>query len=774
MKLIGVLRHFLGWTSFASFLSRPPHAHGAFQKVTPVDFSKHGGNWVEGNCASRERQSPIDLNELFKPPQGTFNFKYAELPPGKNITITNDGRVISASLQDGSLSALGGLALELDGEQQWFSLASIEVRSRSEHTLRGKHFPLEIQLVHRPSHFSGGPKTVTISIFVDCQNPPQAKAVYPGLLQTQVASKKRLRGNNSFAFLQRTPSVDDNDDEDPIHLRLNAEVNFVHSLVEGEDALAANEASTTPSPADANETANVTYIPPPSGSAEFNSLLQFLVAEEPPDLDTATIVTTKPGVLLRLAAMVASGTYFYYWGSQTLPPCAPNEVWLVKREPMRASTEQVTTLFETLHLMSGGAGNFRTIMPLNGRIAEVLKSEEGIPRSLMPDDSVPERTVGDEAQYVEASQDAITLAKAATDYAKDMDWRVQKAAVAHLNALAATTTTTFAPTTSVFIPKPPGDAIWATNVMKNILKDSLKKAVDENVKEMIPATASLTISYLRQRILKNAGFHLPPPGAQLLIPTPIPGVPTFKPPEIAVPVTMNITQIMAVLIGANCTSTNATCAGIPGISPSEAHRYIARFCAMNLPAFTCNVGDDGMDDDEEDQMTPDDISLPDGVDPVPSDWPDPDAGQWGSGLPPSGIPPSWNSNWPDPNGYKPAGWGDYEWQRYKWNWQIYNSRYTPYRSSYRGYSINRRRRGFAARGYNSNYRNYRSRTSNYQGYGGQRRRGYSSGRWGRSSSRSRYSSSRSRRYSSNYGRYSSRSRRYSSSSRRYRRTSRFR
>merc|ERR1719401_2144723 len=215
------------------------------------------------------------------------------------------------------------------------------------------------------------------------------------------------------------------------------------------------------------------------------------------------------------------------------------------------------------------------------------------------------------------------------------------------------------------------------------MKAALKKAIEDNVKEMIPATASLTISYLRQRILRNAGFQEPPPGSKLLTPTPIPGIPMFKPPQDAVTVVRNATDMIATLLANNCTSSNATCT-IPWVSAEDARRYILELCAASVPGFTC-------EDMDEDQMTPDDLDLPDGVDPVPSDWPDPSCGLWGTSLPPSGLPP-WTSDWPDPDGSKPDGWSDYDWERYKWNWQVYRSQYQPYRSSYTGYTINRRRR----------------------------------------------------------------------------------
>jgi hypothetical protein len=68
-----------------------------------VGFSKHGGDWVQGKCASRNKQSPIDLNEIFKPPSADFHYMYSEVT-GEQIEVNNDGRMLSATLVGGGLS----------------------------------------------------------------------------------------------------------------------------------------------------------------------------------------------------------------------------------------------------------------------------------------------------------------------------------------------------------------------------------------------------------------------------------------------------------------------------------------------------------------------------------------------------------------------------------------------------------------------------------------------------------------------------------------------
>jgi len=491
----------------------------------------------------------------------------------------------------------------------------------------------------------------------------------------------------------------------------------------------------------------------------FNPLLQFLVEQEPPDLDASVNTGVGPATPLSIDALLGGGTYFYYWGSETLPPCHEKNLWLIKREVVQASNEQVKALHASLHLMSSGAGNFRTSMPVNQRAVQVLAGEKGIPRKLQvqtvaaPDKSVP----GKEQRYINMAKDAITIAKAASDYAKDMDWRIQAGSTAHLRAMEEVEPTTPAPTTSAYIPKPPEDQIWATKIMSEVVKKGIHDALQANIDEMIPATVSLAGSYLRQRLLKKAGFGPPPVGAKVISPKPIPGVPTFYPPvQFSMPSKQNMTDMADLLMANNCTeATNFSgCGNITGLTEEQAKALSEKLTATGAVADAGAAGEDA--DADADQMTPEDVaaSLPPGVQPVPADWPDPEG--WPNGLPPANWPTGADPNiWPDPAGAKPAGFSDYQWERYKYNWGVYRSSYQPYKSSYSGYSISRRRRQSSS--YSSR------RRSSSSSYGGSRRRSssYTSSR--RSSSSSRTSSYGGRRRSSSSASSSGGRRRSSSS-----------
>lgn len=428
-------------------------------------------------------------------------------------------------------------------------------------------------------------------------------------------------------------------------------------------------------------------------------------------------------------------------------------MWLIKREVLMASDDQVRALYDTLHLMSSGAGNFRTSMPINNRAIPVLAGEEGIPRELRPEsDPHEDETPGHEEKYIDVAKDAITIAKAASDYAKDLDWRLQAGATAHLRAMEATETTTPRPTTSAYIPAPPNDQIWATKIMTNIVKKGIHDALKANIAEMIPATVSLTNSYLRQRILKKAGFGAPPEGAKLLPPKPIPGVPMFAPPvkkkALARQAIEHNSTLEDLLVASNCTEAAnfSGCGSVTGLTPAQAMGAAQAEASQSQAQEATATEDEAQTDEEANQMTPEQVQvkLPAGVQAVPADWPDPDA--WPNGLPPANWPTGADpSVWPNPDSSKPVGWSDYQWERYKWNWSIYRSRYKPYRSSYTGYSISRRRRmsSYSSRRRSSGSYSSRSRSSSSR----RRSSSYSSSSRSRSSSRRRSSS-----YSSRSGR----------------------
>ncbi len=87
-----------------------------------------------------------------------------------------------------------------------------------------------------------------------------------------------------------------------------------------------------------------------------NPLLDQLDSFRPPNLPP----NTEP---VDYNAIISSRTeYFTYSGSLTTPPCSEGVLWIVLKEPITASEEQVSQFFDTF-----GFSTNRPIQPHNAR-----------------------------------------------------------------------------------------------------------------------------------------------------------------------------------------------------------------------------------------------------------------------------------------------------------------------------------------------------------------------------------------------------------------------
>lgn len=156
-------------------------------RILPTSWSYlyHGQDWAErtygndGNrCGSRERQSPIDFDQmapwdenpsLGQLPDSFFlvdYYKQEELlaaaggaaggnkaflqqpqqvltpPPFPSVPVQGDSHGVSVRF---SGYGLGGIVFEDIN----YNLVSMNVHAKSEHTFHGKHYPLELHLVHK-------------------------------------------------------------------------------------------------------------------------------------------------------------------------------------------------------------------------------------------------------------------------------------------------------------------------------------------------------------------------------------------------------------------------------------------------------------------------------------------------------------------------------------------------------------------------------------------------------------------------------------------------
>ena len=86
-------------------------------------------------CSSGREQSPIDLRSAAREALSEIVFEYAPRP----LSIQNNGHSIQVDYQAGSGIVLDGIG---------YGLVQFHFHHRSEHTVAGADFPLELHLVH--------------------------------------------------------------------------------------------------------------------------------------------------------------------------------------------------------------------------------------------------------------------------------------------------------------------------------------------------------------------------------------------------------------------------------------------------------------------------------------------------------------------------------------------------------------------------------------------------------------------------------------------------
>lgn len=128
------MRSLLWWTAQAGL-------RGALPDLVRFDYGQHGQDWVQGQCASRNRQSPIDVPRavLAELSSGTLPVRYqAE----SEFLLVNNGHVIHVDMES---EGLGGLTFE----NVWFNLLAVNLHAEGEHTYGGERPPVELHLVHK-------------------------------------------------------------------------------------------------------------------------------------------------------------------------------------------------------------------------------------------------------------------------------------------------------------------------------------------------------------------------------------------------------------------------------------------------------------------------------------------------------------------------------------------------------------------------------------------------------------------------------------------------
>jgi hypothetical protein len=183
---------------------------------------------------------------------------------------------------------------------------------------------------------------------------------------------------------------------------------------------------------------NTMYLAPPPIEPNFNSDLQMFLAVEPPPISMKIQVPASPANKFNLNNLLQGSLYYDYAGSLTAPPCAETVTWLVRKDPIKASDRQIFYFRGVISAITAGMGNYRSLMPLMGRFVNMRQGiADDKPLQASPAINLQgNQKTNREDRAMRWAKDAMTIARTATNYVKDLDSRLRTAAQAHANALA--------------------------------------------------------------------------------------------------------------------------------------------------------------------------------------------------------------------------------------------------------------------------------------------------------------------------------------------------
>merc|ERR1719171_2592979 len=159
----------------------------------------------------------------------------------------------------------------------------------------------------------------------------------------------------------------------------------------------------------------------------------------PPPVNMKVRVPADSAHAYDFNSLMQGANFYEYAGSLTAPPCAEIVTWLVRKDTVKASDKQVMYLHDSVYKTSADFGNYRSLMPLNGRVIAMRQGLlEDLPPTAAPPVPMPGKPQQSDREFraMKWAMDAMTIAKSATDYVKDLDSRLRNAAQAHANALA--------------------------------------------------------------------------------------------------------------------------------------------------------------------------------------------------------------------------------------------------------------------------------------------------------------------------------------------------
>lgn len=377
------------------------------------DYSHRGEDWIMGACASRSRQSPIDFPDMTSPATGTLSYMYAAL--ATQYEFYNNGHAYTADV--GGLG-YGGLTYK----DAWYNLMTINIHAESEHTFMSRHFPIELHLVHKRYDSDS---LLIVAIPIASMTQPLA---YPGMPGLYLQKSSSVENQTAHALRgSQLPMQTGTPGQTTTPLMTTTPLPGVPTTSPGVPGMELFTTTQVPG----------VYYPPVPGELNFNALLQNFLRIEPPSVHMKVVPPVIPHEPLDLNTLMEGGTFFEYAGSMTAPPCAEIVTWMVRREPILASDTQVRILYQGIYKSTAFHGNYRAVMPLNGREIAVRQAVKEVPPPQAQRKDFPRSTnlhTDREFRAMKWAKDALQISKSAAEYVKNVDQRLQRASLVRAQA----------------------------------------------------------------------------------------------------------------------------------------------------------------------------------------------------------------------------------------------------------------------------------------------------------------------------------------------------
>jgi len=150
--------------------------------------------------------------------------------------------------------------------------------------------------------------------------------------------------------------------------------------------------------------------------------------------------------------------------------------------------------------VTGGFGNYRDTMPLNGRTVSLLEAVADDKPLTLPEaaviPAVPVAATGREARAVNMARDALTIARASVDYVRDLERRFQEAHGPSGGAAAAPGPTTARP--SVPSPEAPADPALGAAAQPAVQTGALRIAANTAAASIAAAAKEAAADAMKQ------------------------------------------------------------------------------------------------------------------------------------------------------------------------------------------------------------------------------------------------------------------------------------